>query len=179
MKRKIESLIMINDIFDFLKLHPKDIEHYSKYPTALMFVIMLVLYIPYDFLFNVGGTNSSFNILSNIANGFIVTILEAYFLVYWLGRKEKKYSFSTVLDFNLLLSISVVIPLNLLGLLLLNFNSQSWAFLIISFIALVYAFYLVVVNLALASGVTKKYAFGGGLIIFLIQLLADLTIFSI
>ena len=169
---------MINDIFDFLKLEPKDIDYYNKYPTALMFVIMLVLYIPYDFLFDIEGTPNSFNILSNIANGFIVTILEAYFLAYWLGRKEKRYSFSAVLDFNLLLSISIVIPLNLLGLLLLNFNSQSWAFLIISFIALVYAFYLVVVNLALASGVTKKYALGGALIIFLIQLLADLTIFS-
>jgi hypothetical protein len=170
---------MINDLIDFLKLQPKDIDYYNKYPTALMFVIMLLLYIPFDFLFDTEWIeNNSVNILSNIANGFIVTILEAYFLVYWLGRKEKKYSFSTVLDFNLILSISIVIPLNLLGLLLLNFNSQSLAFLVISFIALIYAFYVVVVNLALASGVTKKYALGGGLIIFLIQLLADLTIFS-
>ena len=120
MKMKIESLIMINDIFDFLKLQPKNIEHYSKYPTALMFVIMLVLYIPFNFLYEIENTNSSINILSNVANIFLVTILEAYFLVYWLGRKEKKYSFSTVLDFNLILSISIVIPLNLLGLLLLN-----------------------------------------------------------
>jgi hypothetical protein len=170
---------MINDLIDFLKLQPKNIEHYSKYPTALMFVIMLVLYIPFNFLYEIENTNSSINILSNVANIFLVTILEAYFLVYWLGRKDKKYSFSIVLDFILMLSISIVIPLNLLGLLLLNLNSQSWAFLIISFIALIYALYLAIVNLAIASGVTKKYALGGVLIIGLIQLIVDLTIFSI
>ena len=76
---------MINDLIDFLKLQPKDIDYYNKYPTALMFVIMLLLYIPFDFLFDTEWIeNNSVNILSNIANGFIVTILEAYFLVYWL-----------------------------------------------------------------------------------------------
>ena len=47
-----------------------------------------------------------------------------------------------------------------------NLDPSSWASLIISVITLTYILYLIPTALSIATGVTKKYAFGGLLLIF-------------
>ena len=157
---------MLNDLIDFLKFQSKDIEHYKQYQIGLILLIVTLLEIPYTFLSE--GYNSSLapdlviNLLITIPSVFI----EAIFFVYWLGRKDKKYSFATVLNFTAMLTISTSIVIVAWAAIEQNLDPSSWASLIISVITLTYILYLIPTVLSIATGVTKKYAFGGLLLIF-------------
>ena len=156
---------MINDLINFLKFQSKDIEHYKQYQIGLILLIVTLLEIPYTFLSE--GYNSSLapDLVINLLITIPSVLIEAIFFVYWLGRKDKKYSFSTVLNFTAMLTISTSIVVVAWAAIEQNLDPSSWASLIISVITLTYILYLIPTVLSIATGVTKKYAFGGLLLI--------------
>ena len=168
---------MINDLINFLKFQSKDIEHYKQYQIGLILLIVTLLEIPYTFLSE--GYNSSLapDLVINLLITIPSVLIEAIFFVYWLGRKDKKYSFATVLNFTAMLTISTSIVIVAWAAIEQNLDPSSWASLIISVITLTYILYLIPTALSIATGVTKKYAFGGLLLIFgLIQIPAQLLL---
>ena len=156
---------MINDLINFLKFQSKDIEHYKQYQIGLILLIVTLLEIPYTFLSE--GYNSSLapDLVINLLITIPSVLIEAIFFVYWLGRKDKKYSFATVLNFTAMLTISTSIVIVAWAAIEQNLDPSSWASLIISVITLTYILYLIPTVLSIATGVTKKYAFGGLLLI--------------
>ena len=157
---------MLNDLIDFLKFQSKDIEHYKQYQIGLILLIVALLEIPYTFLSE--GYNSSLapDLVINLLITIPSVLIEAIFFVYWLGRKDKKYSFATVLNFTAMLTISTSIVVVAWAAIEQNLDPSSWPSLIISVITLTYILYLIPTVLSIATGVTKKYAFGGLLLIF-------------
>ena len=169
---------MINDIADLIKIQSKNIEHYNKYPIALIFFIMLILAVPTTFL---SSDNESFaSVLTfDLLQTFVLTFVEAIFFVYWFGRIGKNHTFLSFLHYNVMLSIAGSIPVIAIFLITQNFEAKSWASIIVGFISAFYILYLFSVNLALATGSSKKYGFGAILIVILIQTIAYTFIFSV
>ena len=112
------------------------------------------------------NTNLYFSSNNYLLITFLLLLVEVKFFVYWLGRKGKKYSFATMLNFISMLSISVSIVLVVSGAITFNLDPSSWASIIITIISIAYIFYFLTSVLSIATGVTKKYAFGGLLLIF-------------
>ena len=157
---------MIKDALYFLKSQSEDIEHYNQYSIILILLIVALLEIPFTFLFE--GYNSSIapDLVINLLITFLSLWVEVIFLVYWLGRKGKNYSFATVLNFTSMLTISATLVLVVSGAITFNLDPSSWASIIISILTVIYIFYFMATVLSIATGVTKKYAFGGLLLIF-------------
>ena len=90
---------MFNDVLNFLRFQTQDIEHYKQYQIGLILLIVALLEIPFTFLFE--GYNSAIapDLVINLLITFLSLLVEVIFLVYWLGRKGKKYSFATMLNF--------------------------------------------------------------------------------
>ena len=156
---------MFNDVLNFLKFQSKDIEHYKQYQIGLILLIVTLLEIPYTFLSE--GYNSSLapDLVINLLITIPSVLIEAIFFVYWLGRKDKKYSFATVLNFTAMLTISTSIVIVAWAAIEQNLDPSSWASIIIALIVVIYCIYLLTANMSMATGVTKKYAFGGLLLI--------------
>jgi hypothetical protein len=77
-----------------------------------------------------------------------------------------------------MLSIAASIPTIAILLITQNFEPTSWIAIIGGFIAISYIIYMFSVNLALATGSSKKYAFGAILIVILMQIIFYTFIFS-
>ncbi len=54
---------MINDIADLIKIQSKNIEHYNKYPIALLLFVMLILEVPSSFLSEGNESSIAFDLL--------------------------------------------------------------------------------------------------------------------
>ena len=168
---------MFNDVLNFLRFQTQDIEHYKQYQIGLILLIVALLEIPNSFLFQGYHSDIATNLVISLLLTFLGLLVEVIFFVYWLGRKGKKYSFATMLNFISMLSISVSIVLVVSGAITFNLDPSSWASIIISIIAIAYILYFMTSVLSIATGVTKKYAFGGLLLIFgLIQIPAQLLL---
>ena len=169
---------MVNDLVDLIKIQSKNIEHYNKYPIALIFSIMLILAVPTTFL---SSDNESFaSVLTfDLLETFVLTFVEAIFFVYWFGRIGKNHTFLSFLHYNVMLSVTGSIPVIAILLITQNFEETSWTSIIGGFIAAFYILYLFSVNLALATGSSKKYGFVAILIVILIQTIAYTFIFSV
>ena len=168
---------MINDIADLIKIQSKNIEHYNKYPIALIFIIMLILAVPTTFL---SSDNESFaSVLTfDLLETFVLTFVEAIFFVYWFGRIGKNHTFLSFLHYNVMLSIAASIPVIAILLITKNFDASSWTAIIGELIAVSYIIYMFSVNLALATGSSKKYACGAILIVILIEIIFYTFLFS-
>ena len=168
---------MIKDALYFLKSQSEDIEHYNQYSIILILLIIALLEIPNSFLFQSYHSDIATNIVISLLITFLLLLVEVKFFVYWLGRKGKKYSFATMLNFNSMLTISASIVLVVSGAITLNLDPSSWASIIITIISIAYILYFMTSVLSIATGVTKKYAFGGLLLIFgLVQIPAQLLL---
>jgi hypothetical protein len=168
---------MINDLTDLIKIQSKNIEHYNKYPIALIFFIMLILVIPTSFLTSDTELPIA-SVLTDLLENFLLTFVEVIFFVYWFGRIGKNHTFLSFLHYNVMLSIAASIPTIAILLITQNFEPTSWIAIIGGFIAISYIIYMFSVNLALATGSSKKYAFGAILIVILIQIIFYTFIFS-
>ena len=83
---------MVNDLIDFLKIQSRDIEYYNRYSIALIFIIIVLCEILYTFI----STNYQFSISSlfvDLMFTIFSLLFEVLFFLYWLGRKDKKYSY--------------------------------------------------------------------------------------
>ena len=169
---------MINDIADLIKIQSKNIEHYNKYPIALIFLIMLILVVPITFLSSDNESPITSALTLDLLEAFVLTFVEAIFFVYWFGRIGKNHTFLLFLHYNLMLSIAASIPVIAIILITKNFDASLWTALIGELIAVSYIIYLLSVNLALATGSSKKYGFGAILIVILIEIISSTFIFS-
>ena len=168
---------MFNDLIDFFKFQSKGIEHYIKYSTSLIFFIVIVLEIPFTYFSEGYESSTTSDLAINLLIAIPSVLFEALFFVYWLGRKDKKYSFLTVLNFTAMLTITASIPLIAWEAISPNIDSSSWGSIIAALIFVIYIFYLMVANMSVATGVSKKYALGGFLVIIgLLQIPTQLLI---
>ena len=156
---------MINDIIDFLKFQSKDIEHYNQYSIGLIFFIIVLLEIPYTYLSESYESTTTSDLVINLLITIPSVLIEAIFFVYWLGRKDKKYSFATVLNLTAMLTISTSIVIIAFAAISQNLDPSSWAIIVIALIVIIYCIYLLTANMSMATGVSKKYVLGGVLII--------------
>ena len=169
---------MINDLADLIKIQSKNIEHYNKYPIALIFFIMLILVVPTSFLTSDNELPIASVLTLDLLENFLLTFVEVIFFVYWFGRIGKNHTFLSFLHYNVMLSIAASIPTIAILLITQNFEPTSWIAIIGGFIAISYIIYMFSVNLALATGSSKKYSFGAILIVILIQIIFYTFIFS-
>ena len=169
---------MINDLADLIKIQSKNIEHYNKYPIALIFIIMLILVVPTSFLTSDNELPIASVLTLDLLENFLLTFVEVIFFVYWFGRIGKNHTFLSFLHYNVMLSIAASIPTIAILLITQNFEPTSWIAIIGGFIAISYIIYMFSFNLALATGSSKKYAFGAILIVILIQIIFYTFIFS-
>ena len=169
---------MINDLADLIKIQSKNIEHYNKYPIALIFIIMLILVVPTTFLSSDNESSIASALTLDLLEGFVLTFVETIFFVYWFGRIGKNHTFLSFLHYNVMLSIAVSIPVIAVLLITQNFEASSWTSIIGGLIGVAYVIYMSSVNLALATGSSGKYAFGAILIVVLIQIIFYTFIFS-
>ena len=167
---------MINDIADLIKIQSKNIEHYNKYPIALLLFIMLILEVPSSFLSESNESSIALDLTFNLLNALVLTFIEAILFVYWFGRIGKNHSFISFLRYDAMLSIAANIPVIAILLITQNFEESSWIAIIGGLIAVSYIIYMFSVNLALATGSSGKYAFGAILIVVLIQLIYGVLI---
>ena len=161
---------MFNDVLNFLKFQSKDIEHYKQYPVALIFFIMLLLEVLSTFLSESYESTIASDLTINLLTAFVFTFIEAIFFVYWFGRIGKNHSFITFVHYDVMLSIAANIPVIAILLVMQNFDSSTWTAIIGGLIAMTYVIYMFSANLALATGSSKKYAFGAILIVSLLQI---------
>ena len=101
---------MVNDLIDFLKIQSRDIEYYNRYSIALIFIIIVLCEILYQLI----STNYQFSISSffvDLMFTIFSLLFEVLFFVYWLGRKDKKYSYATLLNYLGLLTIITFLAL--------------------------------------------------------------------
>ena len=167
---------MFNDLIDLLKIKSKNIEHYTQYPIALIFFIMLLLQFPSNL--NPDGFSPSYAYALSMSLIFasVFTFIEAAFFIFWFGRIGKSHSFLTYLHYAVMLSIASQIPAITVLLITQSINSSPWI-PVIGFLAVfIYIIYMYSVNLARAVSSSKKYAFVAILIVALLQFTVQLLI---
>ena len=169
--------MILTDILDLLKFQPKPLEHYGKYALSITIPILLVISLAFGFLVPIDSTTVSINI--NIAYYLIsipiASVCGSLFFKYWLGRRQKIFTFQAL--FNVLILASIVDFLNV-PLELLDINTTLyWAL----FIALLcYSFAIVIFAMARGAEVSFGYAIAGNLIgIVILIILAVLLIFAL
>lgn len=167
---------MINDLIDLIKIKSKNIEHYERYPIALLFFIMLLLEVPSTFLVENGDSSIASLLTYNIAIAFVFTFIEAIIFVYWFGRIGKNYSFLTFLHFDVILTIAANIPVIAILLAMQSFSSLPWVSVIGFLSATLYVLYMFIANLAKATGSSRKYAFVVILVVALLQYIPEVLL---
>ena len=161
---------MFNDLIDLMGVQSKNIEHYKKYPIVLIFFMMLLFEIPFTFL--AGGYNSAIasDLTINIIMAFIFTFVEAIFMVYWFQRVGINYSFLTFLQYDVILSVAAGIPVTAILFVIYTFESSPLIGVFGFLGAFSYVIYMFSLNLATATGSSRKYAFMAILLIIIFQM---------
>ncbi|MDA8755516.1 hypothetical protein N9M98_01910 [Candidatus Pseudothioglobus singularis] len=169
---------MVNDLIDFLKIQSRDIEYYNRYSIALIFIIIVLCEILYTFI----STNYQFSISSffvDLMFTIFSLLFEVLFFLYWLGRKDKKYSYATLLNYLGMLTIITFLALIIYEPIAQSLNPSSWIGIIAAVLILAYILYLTVANLAKATDISKRYALGGSLIIIALLQIPSQILFQI
>ena len=164
---------MINDLIDLIKIQSKNIEYYKKYPIVLIFFIMLLLEFPSTFFSESFESTFTSVLTLNLITVFVFTFIEAIFFAYWFGRIGKNHTFLAFLHYDVMVSIAANIPVIIVLSLTQNLNSSTWISIVAFLLAFIYVFYMFSVNLAVAIGSPKKYAFVAILIVVIFQVIVE------
>ena len=166
---------MIKDALNFLRFQSRDIEHYNQYSIALILFILALMAVPFSWISESYEIVRIPDIVIDEIYMIGASLLGSLFFVYWLGRKDKKYSFATVFKFFGVMTIGTFIP-TIAGLLIEFILDYSLVSVIISLLAYVYVLVIAIITTSKATGVTQSYVLGGNLIVLPIIFLS-VTIF--
>ena len=169
---------MFNDLIDLLKIKSKNIEHYTQYPIALIFFIMLLLQFPSNLNPDGFGPSYVYSLSMSLIFASVFTFIEAAFFVFWFERIGKSHPFLTYLHYAVMLSIASQVPAIVVLLITQSINASPWI-PVIGFLAVfIYIIFMYSANLAHAVSSSKKYAFTAILIVTSLQLIVQTFLFS-
>ena len=166
--------MLLTDIFDLLKLQPKPLEHYGKYALNITIPILLVISLAHGFFVPVDlWISINVNVVFYLITMFISFCMMVLFFKYWLGRKQKTFTWQTL--FSVLVLASIVdllsIPLEILAL-------PEAVYWVLSIALFCYSLVIFVFAIARGAEVSFGYAIAGSLIAFIIcVILAILIVF--
>ena len=165
--------MILTDILDLLKFQPKPLEHYGKYALSITIPILLVMSLVSVFFMPITPmASTNINIAIHLISIFIVYLCLALFFKYWLGRKQKIFTFQALFNVLILASIVNIIPLEFL-----DINTTLYWVLFIALLC--YSFAIVIFMMARGAEVSFGYAIAGNLIgIVILIILAVLLTFA-
>ena len=166
---KITSLI--NDLIDLMGVQSQEIEHYRKYPIVPIFIINMLLVIPSSILLE-GKEPLVFDLIFS----FAFTFINAAFLMYWFGRVNIRHSYLTFLNYDIIISIAANIPVILILVVMSYFDSMPLIGFFGGIGAILYVIYMFSFNYAHSTKSLEMYAFIGILILFALQVIAELLL---
>lgn len=154
--------MLLTDIFDLFKLQPKPLEHYGKYALNITIPILLVITL-YGFFARSNLLGIPINVVFYLITMFSLYSCTVLLFKYWLGRKQKTFTWQALFSVFVLASIVglLFIPLEILALP----EAVYWVLFI-----LLFCYFLVIIVFAIARGaeVSFGYAIAGTLISFIV-----------
>ena len=166
--------MIVENILCLLKFQPKPLEHYGKYALSITIPILLVMSLAFGFFVPIDPTISTdTNIAIHLISIPIASVCGSLFFKYWLGRRQKIFTFQALFNVLILASIVNIIPLEFL-----DINTTLYWVLFIALLC--YSFAIVIFMMARGAEVSLGYAISGSLIAFVIVIiLAVLLIFAL
>ena len=157
-----------NDLIDLMGVQSHGIEHYRQYPLIPIFIINMLLVAVSSLLLD-----SRESLTFDLIISFVLTFINALFLMYWFGRVSPKHSFLTFLYYDVIISVASHIPFLAILVVLNYFDSMPWIGFFGGLGAIFYVIYMVSLNYAQATKSLDSYAFVGVLILITFQGIAE------
>lgn len=166
--------MLLTDILDLLKFQPKPLEYYGKYSLVITIPILLAIGLAYGFFVPIDPAISiNTSIAINLIFMPIVWVCLILFFKYWLGRRQKIFTFQALFSVFVLASIVdfLCVPLELL-----DINTYLYWVLFIALFC--YSFAILIFAIARGAEVSFSYSLAGTLIgtVILIILMVLLTV---
>ena len=167
----MKIISLFNDLIDLMGVDSQEIEHYRKYPIAPIFIINMLLVIPSSILLE-GNEPLAFDLIFS----FVFTFINAGFLMFWFGRVNIKHSYLTFLNYDIIISIAANIPVIAILIVMNYFDSIPLIGFFGGIGAILYVIYMFSLNYAHSTKSLEMYAFIGILILFALQVIAELLL---